>query len=275
MAVDSRLSTRATALFGVDYPVVQTGMGWVAGPSLVTGTAEAGGLGILAAATMSLDEMARAIEEVQSRTSKPFGVNLRTDAVDIAQRVDHLIRAEVRVASFAQAPRPDVVERLKDGGVAVMPTVGARRHAEKVASYGVDAVLCQGGEGGGHTRGGAHVAAAAPGARRGGRTGDRGRRLPRRPGPGRRPGLGSRRHRHGHPLPAHRRLQSARRGQAGLPGHRRGRHRGHPQRGRGAPAADPHRVGGPAGTGPDWPGCPGPSARLGGSAASPAWARWP
>ena len=151
MAVDPRLCTRATALFGVDYPVVQTGMGWVAGPSLVAGTAEAGGLGILAAATMSLDEMARAIEEVQSRTAKPFGVNLRTDAADAAERVDHLIRAGVRVASFAQAPRPDMVERLRAGGVVVMPTVGARRHAEKVAGYGVDAVLCQGREGGGHT----------------------------------------------------------------------------------------------------------------------------
>lgn len=151
MAVDPRLSTRATALFGVDYPVVQTGMGWVAGPSLVAGTAEAGGLGILAAATMSLDEMARAIKEVKSRTAKPFGVNLRTDAADAAERVDHLIRAGVRVASFAQAPRPDMVERLRTGGVVVMPTVGARRHAEKVAAYGVDAVLCQGREGGGHT----------------------------------------------------------------------------------------------------------------------------
>ena len=151
MAVDPRLCTRATALFGVDYPVVQTGMGWVAGPSLVAGTAEAGGLGILAAATMSLDEMDRAIEEVKSRTAKPFGVNLRTDAADAAERVDHLIRAGVRVASFAQAPRPDMVERLRAGGVVVMPTVGARRHAEKVAAYGVDAVLCQGREGGGHT----------------------------------------------------------------------------------------------------------------------------
>ncbi len=149
--VDPRLQTRATELFGVRYPIVQTGMGWVAGPSLVSGTANAGGLGILAAATMTFPEMVEAIDEVRSRTDLPFGVNLRTDAVDIEQRVDHLIRAEVKVASFAQAPRPDMVAKLKEGGLVVMPTVGAKRHAEKVAEWGVDAVLCQGGEGGGHT----------------------------------------------------------------------------------------------------------------------------
>ena len=149
--VDSRLRTRATELFGVDYPIVQTGMGGVAGPSLVTGTADAGGLGILAAATMTFDEMAAAIREVKSRTDRPFGVNLRTDAADVETRVDHLIAQGVKVASFAQAPRPDMVKKLKDHGVVVVPTVGARRHAEKVAEWGVDAVLCQGGEGGGHT----------------------------------------------------------------------------------------------------------------------------
>lgn len=149
--VDPRLQTRATELFGVRYPIVQTGMGWVAGPSLVSGTANAGGLGILAAATMTYDEMVAAIAEVRSRTDQPFGVNLRTDAVDIEQRVDHLIASGVKVASFAQAPRPDMVAKLKDNGLVVVPTVGARRHAEKVAEWGVDAVLCQGGEGGGHT----------------------------------------------------------------------------------------------------------------------------
>ncbi len=149
--VDHRLQTRITRLFGVDYPIVQTGMGWVAGPSLVTGTANAGGLGILASATMTLPEMKSAIAAVKDRTERPFGVNLRTDSADVAERVDCLIAEGVRVASFAQAPRPDMVKKLKDGGLIVVPTVGAKRHAEKVAEWGVDAVLCQGGEGGGHT----------------------------------------------------------------------------------------------------------------------------
>ena len=151
MSVDQRLRTRATELFGVDYPIVQTGMGWVAGPSLVTGTAEAGGLGILASATMTLDELDSAIGEVRSRTDRPFGVNLRPDAADLVDRADRLADAGVRVASFAGPPPARVVQRLRDGGVLVMPTVGARRHAEKMAELGADVILCQGGEGGGHT----------------------------------------------------------------------------------------------------------------------------
>ena len=67
--VDPRLQTRATELFGVRFPIVQTGMGWVAGASLVSGTANAGGLGILAAATMTFDEMVEAIDEVHERTA--------------------------------------------------------------------------------------------------------------------------------------------------------------------------------------------------------------
>ncbi len=136
---------------GVRYPIVQTGMGWVAGPRLVAATANAGGLGILASATMTLDQLAEAIAEVRARTSAPFGVNLRTDVADVNDRIALLIETGARVASFAQAPNPALVERCKAAGLFVMPTVGARRHAEKVADWGVDAVIAQGGEGGGHT----------------------------------------------------------------------------------------------------------------------------
>jgi NAD(P)H-dependent flavin oxidoreductase YrpB (nitropropane dioxygenase family) len=145
------LRTRLCRLVGVRYPIVQTGMGWVAGPRLVAATANAGGLGILAAATMTVDEMEAAISEVQARTTDPFGVNLRTDAPDVEQRVAMVVQMGVKVASFAQAPRPDLVTRLSGEGIVVIPTVGARRHAEKVAEWGVDGVIAQGAEGGGHT----------------------------------------------------------------------------------------------------------------------------
>jgi NAD(P)H-dependent flavin oxidoreductase YrpB (nitropropane dioxygenase family) len=145
------LRTKLCEVVGVRYPIVQTGMGWVAGPRLVSATANAGGLGILASATMTLEELTGAIEEVRSRTEEPFGVNLRTDSADTAARIDLLISSGVRVASFAQAPRPEVVRRLRDSGVVVIPTIGAPRHAEKVAEWGVDFVIAQGSEGGGHT----------------------------------------------------------------------------------------------------------------------------
>jgi NAD(P)H-dependent flavin oxidoreductase YrpB (nitropropane dioxygenase family) len=147
------MKTRLTELTGVRHPVVQTGMGWVAGPRLVSATAEGGGLGILGSATMTFDELEAAVKEVKSRTSAPFGVNLRADADDAGRRVDLLIRENVRVASFALAPKKDMIAKLKDHGVVVVPSVGAARHAEKVASWGADAVVVQGGEGGGHTGG--------------------------------------------------------------------------------------------------------------------------
>jgi NAD(P)H-dependent flavin oxidoreductase YrpB (nitropropane dioxygenase family) len=138
-------------LVGVEHPVVQTGMGWVAGARLVSATANAGGLGILASATMTIDELATAIAKVKSATDRPFGVNIRADAADAADRVELMIREGVKVASFALAPKPELIARLKDAGSVVVPSVGAAKHARKVAAWGADAVIVQGGEGGGHT----------------------------------------------------------------------------------------------------------------------------
>ncbi|GGM88174.1 NAD(P)H-dependent flavin oxidoreductase [Streptomyces fuscichromogenes] len=145
------METALTRLVGVRYPIVQTGMGWVAGPRLVSATANAGALGVLASATMSLDQLRAAIAEVRCRTDAPFGVNLRADAADAGDRVRLIIDGGVRVASFALAPSPGLIAELKAAGVVVIPSVGARRHAEKVAAWGADAVIVQGGEGGGHT----------------------------------------------------------------------------------------------------------------------------
>ncbi|MBQ0868019.1 nitronate monooxygenase family protein [Streptomyces sp. RK75] len=148
---DTPLRTPFTSLVGVRHPLVQTGMGWVSGPRLVSATAEAGALGILASATMTLPELRDAVREVKSRTEAPFGVNLRADAGNAADRVRLLVDEGVRVASFALAPSRELIGQLKDAGVVVLPSVGAVRHARKVAEWGADAVLVQGGEGGGHT----------------------------------------------------------------------------------------------------------------------------
>jgi NAD(P)H-dependent flavin oxidoreductase YrpB (nitropropane dioxygenase family) len=146
-----KLRTPLTELVGVEHPVVQTGMGWVAGARLVSATANAGGLGILASATMTLDELATAIGKVKAATDKPFGVNIRADAADAGDRVELMIREGVKVASFALAPKPELIARLKDAGVVVIPSIGAAKHARKVAGWGADAMIVQGGEGGGHT----------------------------------------------------------------------------------------------------------------------------
>lgn len=145
------MRTRFTDLVGIDYPVVQTGMGWVSGASLTSATSNAGGLGILASATMTFEELEKAVARTKSLTDRPFGVNIRADATDAGDRIDLLIREGVKVASFALAPKKDLIAKLKDNGVVVIPSIGAAKHAVKVASWGADAVIVQGGEGGGHT----------------------------------------------------------------------------------------------------------------------------
>ena len=145
------METPLTRLVGVRRPIVQTGMGWVAGPRLVSATADARIPRAPASATMSVEQLRSAVREVKSRTDAPFGVNLRADASDAGDRVRVMIDEGVRVASFALAPSRELMAELKDAGVVVIPSIGARRHAEKVAAWGADAVIVQGGEGGGHT----------------------------------------------------------------------------------------------------------------------------
>jgi len=145
------IHTRLTGLLGISCPIIQAGMGYVAGARLAAATSEAGGLGVIASATMSTDELRSAIKEVKERTAAPYGVNLRADAPDAGERIGLIIAEQVPVASFALAPRPELISRLRDAGVITIASVGARRHAEKVAAWGIDAVIATGGEGGGHT----------------------------------------------------------------------------------------------------------------------------
>lgn len=145
------LGGRFGELVGCRHPIVQTGMGWVSGASLTAATSAAGGFGILAAVTMTTPQLGEALRTVAERTSNPFGVNFRPDQPDLDARVQLCVDAGVRLVSFAGAPPLASIERLHEAGILVMPTVGARRHAEKMLAAGVDAVIAQGGEGGGHT----------------------------------------------------------------------------------------------------------------------------
>jgi NAD(P)H-dependent flavin oxidoreductase YrpB (nitropropane dioxygenase family) len=144
------IRTALTTLLGIRHPIVATGMGYVSGARLTSAASAAGGLGIIASATMSPPELRNVIKNVRELTDAPFGVNLRADAADARERVDLIIAERVPVASFARAPDAGLIGRLRDAGVVTIASVGARRHAEKVAAWGVDAVIATGAEGGGH-----------------------------------------------------------------------------------------------------------------------------
>jgi NAD(P)H-dependent flavin oxidoreductase YrpB (nitropropane dioxygenase family) len=145
------LETRLTELLGCKYPIVQTAMGWVADPTLVAGSCNAGGFGFLAGATIPADEIERDILRVKELTDKPFGVNFHMYQPNAADIVDLVIRHGVRAVSYSRSPGPDMIRKLKDAGVVCMPTIGLPKHAIKAVELGADAVTVQGGEGGGHT----------------------------------------------------------------------------------------------------------------------------
>ncbi|MCU1498613.1 MAG: 2-nitropropane dioxygenase [Acidimicrobiales bacterium] len=145
------LHTRFCDLVGCRYPIVQTGMGWVSGANLTAATSAAGGFGILAAVTMTPEQLREAVAGVKERTDAPFGVNFRADQPDLIERLRFVTDEGVRLVSFAGAPTRDAIRLVHDAGAVVVPTVGARRHAEKMLEWGVDGVIAQGGEGGGHT----------------------------------------------------------------------------------------------------------------------------
>jgi NAD(P)H-dependent flavin oxidoreductase YrpB (nitropropane dioxygenase family) len=145
------LDTRLTQLLGCRYPIVQTAMGWVADPTLVAGSCNAGGFGFLAGATIPADEIERDIQAVKAKTDQPFGVNFHMYQPNASDIVDLVIKHGVRAVSYSRSPGPEFIGRLKEAGVVCMPTVGLPKHAIKAVELGADVVTVQGGEGGGHT----------------------------------------------------------------------------------------------------------------------------
>ncbi len=145
------LNTRVTELLGSAYPILQTGMGWVATPELVAGACNAGAFGFLAAATLPPNLVEAEIEKLKRLTDKPFGVNFLMDAPGADVIADAIIRQGVRAAGYNRAPNAELIAKLKNAGVVCVPTCGAVKHAIKAQKLGADIVIVQGGEGGGHT----------------------------------------------------------------------------------------------------------------------------
>ncbi|AMN45573.1 enoyl-ACP reductase [Steroidobacter denitrificans] len=139
-------------LLGSRYPIVQTGMGWVTGSDLVAATANAGGFGFLAGATIAADRIEAEIVRVRELTGdKPFGLNFHMFQPNAAQLLDLAVKHRIRAVSYGRGPDKKVIGRLRDAGIVCMPTVGALKHARKAIEMGANVITIQGSEGGGHT----------------------------------------------------------------------------------------------------------------------------
>ena len=136
------LHTPLCDLLGMDHPIVQTGMGWVATPELVAAVSESGAFGFLAAATIPPNEVEAEIGKVKALTDKPFGVNFLMDAPGADVISQAIIRQGVRAAGYNRAPSADLIKQLKDGGVVCVPTCGAGRHAQKAQQLGATSIRC-------------------------------------------------------------------------------------------------------------------------------------
>lgn len=139
-----------TTLFGIQYPIVQAGMVWASGWRLASAVSNAGGLGLIGAGSMYPDVLKHHIQRCKEATNKPFGVNVPLLYPDIDQLINIILEEKVQVV-FTSAGNPKTwTPVLKAAGVKVVHVVSSSAFALKSEAAGVDAVVAEGFEAGGH-----------------------------------------------------------------------------------------------------------------------------
>lgn len=144
------MGTRITALFGIEHPIVQAGMIWCSGWRLAAAVSNAGGLGLIGSGSMYPEVLREHIRRCKEATDRPFGVNVPMLYPDIEKHIA-IIEAEQVPIVFTSAGNPGTwTGRLKDKGIKVAHVVSSVRFAVKAEKAGVDAVVAEGFEAGGH-----------------------------------------------------------------------------------------------------------------------------
>ncbi len=144
------MSNKITELFNIEYPVIQGGMIWVSGWKLASAVSNAGGLGLIGAGSMYPDILREHIQKCKKATNKPFGVNVPMLYPDIEQIMDIIVEEGVKIV-FTSAGNPKTwTNFLKEKGITVVHVVSSVKFALKAEAAGVDAVVCEGFEAGGH-----------------------------------------------------------------------------------------------------------------------------
>ena len=143
------LDTRITRLLGVDYPIVQAPMGWIARAQLASAVSNAGGLGIIETSSGELDAVREEIRKMRDLTDKPFGVNIAQLFVRDPSIVDFVVDNGVRFVTTSAGDPTKYTAKLKAAGLTVFHVVPTIRAARKAVDAGVDGLVVEGGEGGG------------------------------------------------------------------------------------------------------------------------------
>ena len=144
------MQNRITELFNIEFPIVQGGMVWTSGWRLASAVSNAGGLGVIGAGSMYPDVLREHIQKCKKATNKPFGVNVPMLYPDIDKLMDIIIEDEVKIV-FTSAGNPKTwTSFLKDKGITVVHVVSSLKFALKAQEAGVDAIVAEGFEAGGH-----------------------------------------------------------------------------------------------------------------------------
>ncbi|MAO15412.1 nitronate monooxygenase [Muricauda ruestringensis] len=144
------MQNKITQLFGIEYPIIQAGMVWASGWRLASAVSNAGGLGLLGAGSMYPEVLEEHIIKCKKATNKPFGVNVPMLYPDIEKLMDIIVKHEVKIM-FTSAGNPKTwTSFLQEKGITVVHVVSSVKFALKAQEAGVDAVVAEGFEAGGH-----------------------------------------------------------------------------------------------------------------------------
>lgn len=144
------MTNKITELFNIQYPIVQGGMIWVSGWKLASAVSNAGGLGLLGSGSMYPHVLREHIQKCKKATNKPFGVNVPMLYPQIEEIMDIIVEEGVKIV-FTSAGNPKTwTSFLKEKGITVVHVVSSVKFAQKAEAAGVDAVVCEGFEAGGH-----------------------------------------------------------------------------------------------------------------------------
>lgn len=144
------MGNRITQLFGIQYPIIQAGMIWCSGWELAAAVSNAGGLGIIGSGSMYPEILEEHIQKCKKATDKPFAVNLPMLYPDIEKHIETIIKYKIPVV-FTSAGNPKTwTKKLQEHGITVVHVVSSVKFALKAQEAGVDAVVCEGFEAGGH-----------------------------------------------------------------------------------------------------------------------------
>lgn len=141
---------RICELFGIEYPIIQGGMVWCSGWRLAAAVSNAGGLGLLGAGSMHPDMLVEHIQKMKAATDKPWGINIPLMYPEIDKLMDIIISEGVKIVFTSAGSPKKFTARLHEAGIKVAHVVSSSKFARKCEEAGVDAIVAEGFEAGGH-----------------------------------------------------------------------------------------------------------------------------